>query len=147
MHILNNVLHIFGKCPTFFGMMFNFFWEMFNFFWEMSNFFWEMSNFFWEMSNFFWEMSNFFLRSLYLNKFRLKVRIDFDGKLKLNDFGDFGFTLPKDLKVIPFNKADNYEDEREIIEERFKNQHLEREFDQLKGIHKDLIIKCTTFFI
>ena len=74
--------------------------------------------------------------------FRYKVYLDIDGTLKLNDFGDFGFALQKDLKIIPVEKNEKSKEYTQLIEERLKNKFLEDEFNQLKEMHKDLIYKC-----
>ena len=81
----------------------------------------------------------------YLCNFRLKINADFEGKLKLKDFGDSGFRLREDMKIQPFSISIKNEDEEELIEERLKNQLLESEFDKLKVIHKDLIFQCINF--
>ena len=78
----------------------------------------------------------------HFSHFKLKVSTDIDNKLRLNDFGEFGFILQKDLKIVIREEESKGKYFTELIEERLKNKHLEDEFNQLKGMHKDLIIKC-----
>lgn len=77
----------------------------------------------------------------YLTQFKFKVSVDINNKLKLRDFGDFGFTLLKDMKIVPKHKEPPSEDAVDNLELRMKNSLLEDEFNQLKNIHKDLIYK------
>lgn len=77
----------------------------------------------------------------HFSQFKMKVKTDLDGKLKLNDFGDIGFTMDKDMKIVSFNKKKLLGIQIELIDEKSKNKLLEDEFAELKEMHKDLIEK------
>jgi len=73
--------------------------------------------------------------------FSKKVKSDIHGKLSLRNFGESGFTLQEDLKIIPKKKEPKNELKEEIKALNSKNHYLECEILTVKELYENLVDK------